>query len=68
MNLAWSPFNAGLVSSGGLSINQDGTLLFASDFDSATTEFSVMKVGKKGALTLHRVRRSQLGRMEVCSR
>lgn len=51
-NLSWSPFNAALVSSGGLSINKAGTILFASDFGSITTEFSVMKVSKKGALTL----------------
>jgi len=53
--LPWSPFNAGLVSSSGLAINQAGTMLFVSDFDSITTEFSVinvMKVAETGTPTL----------------
>jgi len=51
-SVADSPFNANLVASGGVSVNKAGTLLFVSDFDSLTTEFSVMSIGSKGLLTL----------------
>jgi hypothetical protein len=47
-----SPFNAQLVSSGGLSINKAGTLLFVADYGGTQTQFSVMKVNRKGSLTL----------------
>jgi hypothetical protein len=51
-NVPGSPFDAGLSASGGVSIDQAGTFLFVSDFDSAYARFSVMKIGQKGALTL----------------
>jgi len=51
-NVPGSPFDAGLSSSGGVSINNAGTLLFVSDFGGISTQFSVMKVGLKGLLTL----------------
>ncbi|HXY09953.1 MAG TPA: hypothetical protein VEI52_19080 [Terriglobales bacterium] len=51
-SLAGSPFNADLLSSGGVSVNKAGTLLFVSDFDSSSTQFSVMSIGSNGLLTL----------------
>jgi 6-phosphogluconolactonase (cycloisomerase 2 family) len=51
-NVPGSPFDADLSSSGGVSINKAGTLLFVSDFGSIYAQFSAMKVGRKGSLTL----------------
>jgi hypothetical protein len=51
-SVAGSPFNADLLSSGGVSVNKAGTLLFVSDFGGLSTQFSVMSIGSNGLLTL----------------
>lgn len=48
-----SPFKTQLFSSGGLSVNKAGTLLFVADYGSTSTQFSVMKINRsKGSLRL----------------